>query len=420
MKAKFYEPLFYICSEKMPFTIRNEVVMTEKVDGEALNRAVQIAMRRYPYFRLRVVAEGGEYLCVPNDLPVVVYEGKQARPLGSPEVNGHIIAVSYADREISIHSSHVVCDGGGVFPLFRTVMYYYLCERYHTQLDPAGINLADDPLFPDEAGNPYPEEKMAAAEPLYVKKANRFFRLRDGGYVNDHQGRVFRLRIREDEMMRFSFDHDGSPCALLSVLMAKAIWSLHPDVKDDIVSAVSFNLRAGLGNQHSFRMLCSSILLNYRPDMKDAEVLKLCTCSRGMITLQSQAENVLHYAQQRKLRFEALERFPSLQAKKELIGLRALEDSVSNTFSVSYVGKMPLGSLTPYIDSIYNITDGSTWETAFIEISSVNGWFDIAFIQGFSSDVYYRAFLAQLDLHHLSYTQEYVTELNSARMVLPE
>ena len=185
------------------------------------------------------------------------------------------------------------------------------------------------------------------------------------------------------------------------------------------MSAVSFNLRPGLGNKNSYRMLSSAILLRYPEKLKDADVTRLCSCSRGMVTVQSQPENVLYLAEQKKNWLESMENL-TLSGKKAMVGKAALADAVGNTFSVSYVGKVGLGSLEEQIESMYNLTDGSTYETVFIEVASVGGQFDIAFLQGFSSDVYYCAFLEGLKALGLEVTEDTRGPMGTAEMVLPD
>ena len=358
VKAKYYDPLFYISSDKMPFTIRIEVELEEKILEKSLRCAVDTAMPRYPYFAVRIVKKDGEYLEEHNDKPVPTYFGADAKALGKEDTNGHLLSLSYFENKIFFYVSHVITDGGGFFPFIKTVLYYYLCDRYQTVLDPDGINLKDDPFFDDETGNPFDENKMKNAAPFCQKKLPEYFRLKSGGYVCDHKSTVFRLSLSEEEVMRFNYDNDGSPCALLSSLMAKAIQNVHPDEKKDIVSAVSFNLRPGLGNRHSYRMLCSAIMLDYPDKTRGTDITKMCTCSRGMTMLQSQPENVIFYAASRKKRVEKLLALPDIEEKKRILGDEALKDSISNTFSVSYVGKINLGSIEPYIKSMYNLTDG--------------------------------------------------------------
>lgn len=46
MKAKYYDPLFYISSEEMPFTIRIVVGLKEAVSEKSLKYAVGKAVKR--------------------------------------------------------------------------------------------------------------------------------------------------------------------------------------------------------------------------------------------------------------------------------------------------------------------------------------------------------------------------------------
>lgn len=114
MKVRYYDPIFYTSSAEMPFTIRVEMVMKERVREDALSRAVTRAAKRYPYFSLRIIRDGGEYLAVPNDAPLPVYPGPEVLPLGSEALDGHLFAVSYHENEICFYASHAVTDGGGL------------------------------------------------------------------------------------------------------------------------------------------------------------------------------------------------------------------------------------------------------------------------------------------------------------------
>ena len=420
MKAKYYDPLFYISSEEMPFSINVEINLHDEVKPDVLEKAAATAIGRFPYFSVKVIRDGEEYLCAPNDKPFVVYEGPEVIPLGSEELNGHIAAIMYKGKKLNFFVTHVITDGSGFVPFIRSVLYYYCTEAYNEELDTTDTYLADSPFFDDELCNPYPEEKMKSARPLFVKKPGEFLRLCEGPIVTDSTPKEYRVRVREDQMMKYSFDHDGSPCALISSLMTTAIWRLHPEEKRSIVCAVSFNLRPGLGNRHNYRMLCSSILLEYPNSMRGWPALKLCTCSRGMVTLQSQAENVLAYAEERRRRFDAFSAIPTLEERMAIVGKRSLEDSVANTFSISYVGKKSFGEMEKHIDSMYISTDGSAHKTLFIEVASMGGYFNLSFIQGFSTDAYYREFLGTLDRRGITYEEDTPVDFIAPSLILPK
>ena len=56
--------------------IRFALEITEDVNGEILDAAVNEAIKRYPYFSVRVEIKDGAYILVPNALPIVVMETK--------------------------------------------------------------------------------------------------------------------------------------------------------------------------------------------------------------------------------------------------------------------------------------------------------------------------------------------------------
>ena len=416
---KYYDPMFYICSEKMPFSIRIEVELKHDIDGGILDEAVNTAIKRYPYFAVRLVKKDGDITAVPNDLPVKTVSGELTYPLGSRELNYHVVALSYIGNRISFHITHVITDGAGFSPFINTVLYYYL-RGTGIELSSDGIRTADEIVPDGETANPYPEEKMENATPLYVPKEKEFFRIFDGGYVTDEKRTAYSFRASEADVMRFSHENDASPCALFSAVMAKAIRDVHPNDEKDIVSSVSFNMRPGLGCGSNHRMLCTYIPVRYPKKMNDFTVRKICTCTRGSILVQSASENVLYYAKQNKAAMEEFLRLPDIGTKKAVLSEKALNDSVNNTFSVSYVGRIDYGEMQSHIKGVRNFTDGATYRTFMMEISSFNGWFYVTLLQSFSSDVYYRALLEQMKQSGIEFVEEGCCPMGIAEIEVPE
>ncbi len=415
----YYDPMFYICSSAMPFGIRIEATLKYKTEKSALQYAVNTAIKRYPYFSVKIVKEGNDLITVPNDLPIKVFEGDLPYPLASKEVNGHILALSFCGNKINFHTTHVITDGAGFTPFVKSVLYYYLCKLLNTELPHTGIRLAGDELFEDEAGNPYPEEEMKCAKEFFKVPEKEYFRIENGGFVNDNIRTSYNFSVNQADVLKFSHENDASPCALFSALMSEAIRDVHPNEKKDIVSAISFNLRPGLKNKNSYRMLCSAIFVRYPYRLHNLDISKICTCTRGAVTLQSQPENVIYYAKQTKERLENLLKLPDIQSKRDALSKAALQDSVNNTFSVSYVGQVDYGSVTEHLEGMHYYTDGSTYKTLFIEIASFGDRFYISLLQGFSSDRYYKSLLNRLSINKIAYKKEGEVPLNTPEIELP-
>ena len=415
-----YDPLFYILSEKMPFSIRIEFRMKSPIDRDCLCVAVEETMKRFPWFCVEVKEQDGCLVTVPNPRPVTVYEGKEAPVFGSEAFGRHWIAVSYFEKRIWVHVTHVLTDGGGLFPMFKTLMYHYLTRREGREFSTDGVRFPDTPLLPDEVAPPYDREALRGAEPLAPPNDKPCFRFEQGGLVTDREKTVYCFRVAEADVMRYSHGHDASPCALVSSLMAKAIWAVHPQAKEDLVCDVSYNMRGVFRCPNYGGLLSSALSIHYPERLKNADLTKICTCTRGMISLQSQAENTRAYMDKKCQFIEALGTLPTVEEKRRFAAPQALADANRNTFSVSYVGKSGFADMEPYFVAIYNMTDGSTDGGILIEISACDGWFNFAFLQGFSTDVYYRAFLRELDKEGLVYKEGEHGPLSVGTFELPE
>lgn len=416
---RYYDPMFYICSKEMPFCIRIEVSLKYDINPNILEKAVNTAIKRYPYFAIKLAEKDGNIITLPNDLPIVVYKDEKVLPMGCKELNFHLLALSYIDKKINFYTTHVITDGCGFVPFTKSVLYYYLCEYLGKKLPSEGIRLSDEPLLDGEIGNPYPEDLMKNAIPFYVVPKKEYFRLTDGGYVTDDVRISYNFRAKESDVMKFSHENDASPCAFFSAIMSKAIRDVHPREDKDIVSAVSFNMRGGLQNLNSHHMLCNALFVRYPKQLNDSIVRKICTCTRGSIMAQSQNENSLFYAQQKREMLERILELPDVKSKRDVLSKIALDDSVDNTFSVSYVGRIDYGALQEHIDCVRNFTDGSTYKTAFIEISSFNGWFYVTLQQGFSSDIYYSALIKQLKENDIEFIEDGRALMNTPDIILP-
>ena len=101
---------------RMSYTVRLLMQLKDDVDPYYLEKAVDLAMTRYPYFKKSLIRSGEEYLFVDNDQPIVVYENTgKSRALNSQEVNNHLVSVDYSGKSIGLNISHMLAGGCGTF-----------------------------------------------------------------------------------------------------------------------------------------------------------------------------------------------------------------------------------------------------------------------------------------------------------------
>lgn len=139
--------------EKYAPVYRFSAVMDGKVDPEALQRAVDRSMPRFPSFRVRI--RKGVFWCYfePNRKPGPFVRpdiSNPCQPMRDKEDNDWLIRFYYYESRISFEAFHAISDGSGALAFFRTVLAEYLRER--------GADIPPDPLILDVTQPPRPEE----------------------------------------------------------------------------------------------------------------------------------------------------------------------------------------------------------------------------------------------------------------------
>ncbi len=399
------QPFYYGASKEAPNTVIVTVEMQDEIEEKLLSDVVLRVMERYPYFKKTVVVSGNEYVLEDNMEPVVVKSGSAPQMLGGKETNGHLLAFSCEGKKICLSFFHGLCDGAGLFPLIRSVLYYYCSEYYHTVLPARGVNQIGSPISDEEVEDPYPDHVDEGISAIGRYQGKRAFQLRDGGLVGTDCPTLFRIRIPENAFMAYTKAKDGSPATMISVFLYRAIHELHPDVELPIVCGMAMNIRPVLKKPKCHHSVVSQLFLEYKPRMAEMDVQTLATCSRGMVILQSQPENVWTSVRNNISFFANLKKLPDVPAKKEYMKQIVARSMQMDTFKVSYVGKASLGSAEKYVkavDSCPNINGAGI----MVEVNALNGWFHLSFMQEFEEDVYVKEFLKQLDMADIPFEAE--------------
>lgn len=336
-------PFFYGASEEAPNTALVSVELKDEVRHELLSDVVSRVMVRYPYFMVRPVTRGNEYLLEENPEPVAVVAGTGSVTLGGREANGHLLAFSCVENRICLSFFHGLADGAGIFPLLRSVLYYYCRERYGEKLDAAGIRLIGSPIPDEEREDPYPESVGDGITPLGRYKGKPAFQLRDGGRIRTKGQYFFRIRIPEDAFIKYTKANDGSPATMVSVFLYRAISGLHEGEKKPIVCGMAMNIRPVLNKPMCHHSVVSQLFLEYKSSMKTMDIQTLATCSRGMVILQSQPENVWTSVRNNLSFFEQLGKMPELTQRQEYMKQVVARSMQMDTYKISYVGKAAFG-----------------------------------------------------------------------------
>lgn len=377
--------------------IRLLLELKRPVEPGALKRAVDTAMRRYPYFAVKLVPREGEWLqeIAHNDRPVVVRLGREAPVLGSESVNGHLLALGYEDNTIMVDLSHAITDGTGLMEFVKTLVYYYVHEAEGVWLPSEGVRTLETPITEEEVTDPYLHVPPMESEPLLPKRelAPDSFRLAEDGITPSNPGTMWRFRIGEDAFLRYSRDNDGSPATMFAVFLAKAIFRLHPELTRDVNIQLARNLRPGFGTPEAHHSLADAFTLRYPAKCRDWSVERLGGISRGMVYLNTDRDAMLARIHEQRALYDRLYAAKGAEEIATIFG-GSLRDAVLRCGSVSYVGRRIPRAMDACIEGLYTTVGAGS--SLVLEINAVNGRFCCTLMQGFPEDTYIRAIEREL------------------------
>lgn len=387
----FIDPALFATLPNNPNLMGMTVTLTEPVDAQILREAVELVRKRFPYFYARPKKEDANLVLVPNDLPMVVRETWEPTLLLSTETNYHIVAWKCEGKRLAAEVLHIVTDGSGFMPYFKSVLYCYLCRKYGIELDPTGFRLPGDEIPETETGNPFPEDQIDAIEaPFYhVPEFKKFAQIQEP----DAPWRAFCIKLPEDQVMKYCGELDASPNALVCVTLARAIRKVQPANDDIILGGVAINHKAILGNYDNYRGFSNLMYMDYKPADLDKDLSLLCTVTRGKIMLQSQPENVLYELKKMKEGLGNLNNIPSIGVK--MLAMSFAATGKRTTFTVSYAASRGFGPLDPYIEELYLLAEPAS-SSVICEIACINHAFFLHFEQCFESEAVLEAFLDEL------------------------
>lgn len=406
-----------------PRTFRLTVKLKDMVDEKVLVQAVRKTMKRYPYYRVRLAMDENEVFFEENPMPTPVLHTDGPIMLGGYETQSHLLAFCWWKNKVHIDCWHALTDGGGVYHLVQTFLYYYCSEYYGRTMSSEGIWLSDDEVKSAEWIDPARAEVFPQPDFLVDKWKGKAFQIMQGGiaHVAD-RCTVYNVRIPESEFMRFNLSQEGSPGTVLAVMLARAIASLHPETPDPIAIAMCVNQRSALNAPLAHQSLVGDARLVFHDRMKTMDYMTQVTCFRGMVALQTDREMVLKEIQEYQELMKYLDTLPSHEARHAHCVKLAQEKSQSFTATVSYVGKIHMGDAEFYVQEFHALPSTAlpSCETPLtLELSAINGSFYVNFMQFFETDDYLKAFIQQLRDVGINYDVLYQEQTKFPSFVCP-
>ena len=107
---------------------RVSMELTEKVDPELLQKAADLAIRRYPVLQVKIRRGMFWNFFDQNERPLVVQPETvyPCAPLDPRTNNGYFLRVLYYRSTVSVEMFHSLTDGTGALEFLKTLVYQYL------------------------------------------------------------------------------------------------------------------------------------------------------------------------------------------------------------------------------------------------------------------------------------------------------
>lgn len=414
--------ILYAAGPDLLGTLRMAIILTEPVDPEVLAGAAAKAIRRFPYFAVRLVRDGDKYIYESNPLPFVVSPEGKAVVLGSEESNYHMFAFAYDGCRMYIDTTHFMTDGNGIFQFLRTLLYYYITGIHpDAEIVVENIALADSEIPLDESDDdPYPEEALPVASFGIIERPEELFTLdMPNGYDTMSSWRAFRFRIKQKDMMSFVSGVDGSPATFITTLMYKAILACHPDEHLPLVCGMQHQFRGAVGRRHSHLCHVNIVPMIYPDKLRDRPIDVLNTIGRGILITQADDLNDVLTVNAHILNEKAI-KYMTIPEKHDYMRRVVLDGIGKNTFEVSYTGYVRWCGLEKYIVDVIPLLDMALSGGISIEIFSIEENFSVCIMQRNADPKYTDQFAAILKENGIPFEADPPEGFELCGFALPE
>lgn len=413
-------------SEKMfSNVVRIRVIMKEPVDIDVLRSSANIAITRYPYYAVHVtVDEEGGYVLKRNRKEVVVLPvGEKTPKLGSRRVNGHLLFLECAGREINFHISHSMCGGKGILPWVLTTVYQYVSDKYHVTPYAPGIRKPGSRLLPGETAEPSPAS-LPESKPVFQYRSKGPVVLKKdymNGLMNPFKRSPnYRLyTFSQKDIISFSENHDASVASFFLVVMAKALDRVLPGKDRVIGGEIAHNPREDFGLPNSHCDFLSHVHIDYDREMLKWDMQKLGTMTRGQMILQTDPSVSGGELCRLFELYDELDEIKGLKQKRAYMKANnpsTGKDAKHGTYIVNYTGQMDWGEVADYVESYAVVIEGHM----VMEITSMADRIFVSFMQLLDEQKYVKAFQEVLDELRIPYKVEGPFPKRLSKHVLPE
>ena len=416
---------FYSSEKIFTYSMRIRVKMKETVDINVLRHAVNVAIKRYPYFQKEVVlGDDGGYDLIPNSREIVVIPTNDKLPsLCTEEVNRHLLFVDCEGPDIYFNISHSMCGGRGALPWVMTNVYQYVVEKYGVTPDAPAIRKPDSELLEGEDTEPS-LEMLTDEEPIYQYKSKKPV-IMTMDYLNGmynpfkRDPNYYIYTFEQKDIVKFIRNNDSSVAAFFLTMMAEALDRVLPEKYQYIGGEIAHNPAADIGLPNSHCDFLTHAHIDYDRKYLKGDPEFLGTLTRSQIILQTEPSVVSCELRRKFTHWEGIDQVSGLKNK---IAFNAKNDpslgkeAEHGTFISNYSGRMEWGEVAEYVESYVIIVEGHL----LLEVTSMADKIFVSFMQLIQETKYTESFGIVLNEHDIPFKVEGPFPKNQPKHKLPQ
>ncbi len=376
-----------VSNKKETNTFRVQMVLTEVVDPELLQKAVDAILKRFPMFKVRLKSGFFWNYLDYNERPFTVLPlpHRVCGRLSPKENNGYLFQIYYRHKMVALEMFHALADGTGALTLIKSIVYEYLLLKGY-KVTPDNIILTKDSL-------PCKEE-YEDAQGMYYDPNNKKHVHEDKAYhvkgtpIEENNVGLIAGTLSTKKVLELARSHQATITEYLTTVIMYTLYLTQIKYREHIKEHqkpvkifVPVNMRKHFPSQtlRNFSIFVKSDMRMNRPDITFDEIMALVKeqFKSGMEKkelIRKMSENVSF---EKNIFLRLTPYFLKKYALK--IGY-ALMGITLNTLSLSNLGSIDLPlSMQPYVVDVSAGVYSGKYNTINLAISSYQDRFKITF-----------------------------------------
>ena len=378
------------------------VRMVDPIDGDSLKKAVEAVSERYSYLNLKRVKRDEKIVYVRRDGGIPCVNQKGGIAIGSKELDGALVAFTYAENEILLEAFHGLMDGYGMNEILRTLVYYYCTARYGVELAVPAAKKVGDKIAEDEyvdiLNEPVPGVDYGQLMAMGMG-AEGFGMPQNIASIPEQKIEDFQcvhIGISLPQLLKITKESGHSVATLLTAVFNRALLDTYPELEGNIVASQAVSARKAYNGAGTLQNCTAGISLVADDRLKQLDVLSQGPILKTQLQMATKPEALAMQIMMMHQAGTQLEAQPTIAMKVGFLRQAMSHMLASWTYKMSYAGKLNFGEADKYVENVFTMQD-NTGDRVTMQIMATDRELCMSYIQDFQNEALMNRFMAILN-----------------------